>query len=65
VQVLRASPADAYTHVNVARLYERVGDVRQARTHWAIAAGLGRPAEVAQEAREALERLKDGGGSEK
>jgi tetratricopeptide (TPR) repeat protein len=63
LQVLQVSPADAYTHVNVARLYERVGDVRQARTHWAIAAGLGKPPEVVQEAREALERLQGEGSA--
>jgi tetratricopeptide (TPR) repeat protein len=59
-RVLATSRSDAYTHVNLAKLYEARGDMKEARSHWAIAVGLGRPAEVAREAREALDRL---GGS--
>ena len=55
-RVLETTWGDPYTHVNVARLYEKTGDLKQARTHWAIAVTLGRPAEVVREAREALER---------
>jgi tetratricopeptide (TPR) repeat protein len=54
--VLKTSWQDAYTHLNLAELYERVGDLPQARTHWTIAATLGKPAEVADLARKALER---------
>jgi tetratricopeptide (TPR) repeat protein len=56
-KVLETSPSDPYTHANLAKLYERLGDTRQARIHWAVAAALGRPPEIVREAREALNRL--------
>jgi len=55
-RVLETNRSDAYTHVNLAKLYEKLGDLKRARDHWAVAVGLGRPAAVVREAREALER---------
>ncbi len=54
--VLQTSWQDGYSHLNLAELYERVGDLAQARVHWNIAATLGKPPEVAEAARQALER---------
>lgn len=55
LQVLSVSPRDAYTHYNLAELlYYRKGNSEAARLHWRQAAGIGRPACVAELARQAL-----------
>jgi tetratricopeptide (TPR) repeat protein len=54
--VLKTSPKDAYTYLNLGRLYEETGALEKARTYWRIAAALGSPAEVADMARDDLAR---------
>ncbi len=48
---------DAAIHVRLGRVYEKVGDVQRARTHYEAAEKIAAPKEWSQEARSALARL--------
>lgn len=58
-RVLETSWADAHAHLNLASLYEQVGDIAMARTHWRLAAALGHLPEIVHAAEQGLRRTED------
>jgi len=54
--VLKTSPKDAYTYLNLGQLYELMADVEKARTYWNLVLALGGSSAAAELARKELAR---------